>query len=104
VLGPRIFVVVEALPERSEAAFDLEHVSFKHEAALMRTYLQLPHRGLAEVLRAGIDAQRDQKPAIDALLAEALFTLLCTDDAVLLQFAGLALRLRLAPRLQGGIA
>jgi len=58
VLCPGVFVVVEALPERSQSSLDLACVRFEVKLA-KRTYLQLPHNRLAIVFRPSVYAQSD---------------------------------------------
>jgi hypothetical protein len=97
-------VVVEALPERGQAALNLARVSLVGCGWVAEsTYLQLPHRGLAKVLWARVDAQRDQEAPVDALLAQTSFALLSSDDALLLQLPCFALCLGLPPRLQSRV-
>ena len=67
------------------------------------TYLQLPDNRFAEVLWARVDAESNQKSSVYALFQYAPFPLLCPQDPILLEFAGLALRLGLSPWFQRGI-
>jgi hypothetical protein len=76
VFGPSVFVVVEALPEGGEPSLNLPGVRFVVAQSAWCTYLQLPYGRLAKVLGPGVDAQRDQIAAVDALFAQALLALL----------------------------
>lgn len=104
MLSPGILVVVQSFPERGQSPLNLRCVSMDVRRALRTTYLQLAHCGLAEVLGAGVDTESDQETAVDALLAQTLFSLLRPDDALLLQLAGLALSLGLPSRFQRRVA
>jgi hypothetical protein len=103
VFCPRVFVVVEALPERRHPPLNLARVRLELESAWC-TYLQLPHGGLAVVLWASVDAQSDQISPVHALFTQTLFALLCPYRSLLLQLPSLALRLGLSSWLEGGVA
>jgi hypothetical protein len=64
----------------------------------------LPHRRLAEVFWSRIDTKRDQVSSVDAFLFQTPLTFLGPEYSILLQLAGLALRLCLSPRFESGVA
>jgi hypothetical protein len=64
----------------------------------------LPHSRLAVVFWASVDTERDQISPVYTLLLQALFSLLCPEDPILLQLTGFPLSLGLAPWFEGGVA
>jgi hypothetical protein len=68
---------------------------------LARTYLQLPHNTLVEVFGPCVGPKRDQKAAIDVLLADASLSFLGSKYSFFLQLAGFPLRLGLPALFEG---
>lgn len=67
-------------------------------------YLQLSHRGLAEVFGTGIDSKCDQIASINTLLSQTSFALLRPKNTLSLQLPGLPLCLCLTARLESRIS